>query len=247
VKRVLVTIYFLISAVIYVVILGALVLFLGWILKFFVGEQNARRFVLKQVKLFGKKTFGFTFCRVKAEGLENYKPDTNYIVTPNHQSLMDIPLMLGYIDPMPMVAKKELAWVPGVSWYVKFLKGIFLDRKNPAEGAQVIKRIMKLLKDGESFLVFPEGTRSEDGSVREFKTAVFKVAKKLKVKVLPVSIWGTMFLVPKKSLFLNPGTVLMKVHPPIDPDQFENEVELAKAVENIVRIGVEELRSSHRG
>jgi 1-acyl-sn-glycerol-3-phosphate acyltransferase len=160
---------------------------------------------------------------------------------------MDIPLMLGYIDPMPMVAKKELAWVPGVSWYVKFLKGIFLDRKNPAEGAQVIKRIMKLLKDGESFLVFPEGTRSEDGSVREFKTAVFKVAKKLKVKVLPVSIWGTMFLVPKKSLFLNPGTVLMKVHPPIDPDQFENEVELAKAVENIVRTGVEELRSSHRG
>lgn len=91
-KRVLVTIYFLISAVIYVVILGALVLFLGWILKFFVGEQNARRFVLKQVKLFGKNTFKFMFCRVKAEGLENYKPDTNYIVTPNHQSLMDIPL-----------------------------------------------------------------------------------------------------------------------------------------------------------
>lgn len=246
-RKILITIYFLVSAVVYVVIVGAIVLFIGWIAKFFVGEQKARRFVLKQVKLFGKNTFRFMFCKVITQGLENYKPDINYIVTPNHQSLMDIPLVIGYIDPMPMVAKKELAWVPGVSWYVRFMKGIFVDRKNPVEGAQVIKKMMQLLKDGESFLVFPEGTRTEDGSVREFKPAVFKIAKKLGVKILPVSIWGTMFLVPKKSLVLNPGTVWMKVHPPIDPVQFENETELAKAVEDIVRAGVEELRSFHRG
>ncbi|KAF2957963.1 acyl-phosphate glycerol 3-phosphate acyltransferase [Thermotoga sp. Ku-13t] len=241
-KRILITIYFLVSAVIYVVLVGALVLFLGWVLSFFAGKQKARRFVLKQVKLFGKNTFRFMFCRVIALGLENYKPGTRYIVTPNHQSLMDIPLILGYIDPMPMVAKKELAWVPGVSWYIRYMRGIFLDRKNPSEGARVIREMMDLLRKGESFLIFPEGTRSEDGSVREFKTAAFKIAKKLGVKVLPVSIWGTMFLVPKKSLVLNPGTVLMKVHEPVDPAQFKDEVELAKAVEDTVRKGVEELK-----
>lgn len=246
-KRVLVTIYFLIMAVLYVVVMGAITLAIGWILKLFVGEKRARKFVLNQVKLFGKNTFRLMFCKVVARGLENYDPKTSYLVTPNHQSLMDIPLALGYIDPMPMVAKKELAWVPGVSWYVRYLKGVFLDRKNPAEGAQVIKRMMKLLSQGESFLVFPEGTRTDDGSVREFKTTPFKVAKKLGVRILPISIWGTMFLVPKKSLFLNPGTVFMKIHPPIDPTQFGNEEELARAVESIVRAGVEELKSYHRG
>lgn len=246
-KRVLVTIYFLIMAVLYVVVMGAIALAIGWILKLFVGEKKARSFVLNQVKLFGKNTFRLMFCKVVVHGLGNYDPKANYLVTPNHQSLMDIPLVLGYIDPMPMVAKKELAWVPGVSWYVRYLKGVFLDRKNPAEGAQVIKKMMKLLSQGESFLVFPEGTRTDDGSVREFKTAPFKIAKKLGVRILPISIWGTMYLVPKKSLFLNPGTVFMKIHPPIDPAQFGNEEELARAVENVVRAGVEELRSYYRG
>ncbi|MCS7174198.1 lysophospholipid acyltransferase family protein [Pseudothermotoga sp.] len=246
-KKMFVTIYFLIMAVLYVVVMGAIALAIGWMLKLFVGEKRARRFVLNQVKLFGKNTFKLMFCRVITYGLENYSSNVNYLVTPNHQSLMDIPLILGYIDPMPMVAKKELAWIPGVNWYVRYLKGIFLDRKNPAEGAQVIKRMMKLLSEGESFLVFPEGTRTDDGSVREFKVAPFKVARKLGVKVLPISIWGTMFLVPKKSLFLNPGTVLMKVHPPIDPTRFGSEEELARTVEGIVKAGVEELKSYHRG
>ncbi len=83
-----------------------------------------------------------------------------------------------------------------------------------------------------------------DGTVGRFKTAIFKVAKKLNVKILPISIWGTIFLVPKRSLFLNPGPVSMMIHPPVDPSDFSSEEELAQKVEEIVRLGVERLKAT---
>lgn len=239
-KKVLVTIYFLVAAVLYVFVYGTIVLLVGFIIRIFAGRSKARKFVDGQIKTFGRNAFRFMFSPTAVLGLENICD--NCLVVANHQSLMDIPLVLGYLGPMPMVAKKELSKVPGVNWFVKYMGGFFLDRNKPSEGAQIIKKIMKKLSDGHSLLVFPEGTRSVDGTVGKFKTAVFKVAKKLNVKVLPVSIWGTIFLVPKHSLFLNPGPVSMMIHPPVDPKDYPNEEELAQKVEEVVRLGVERLK-----
>ncbi|AEH51792.1 1-acyl-sn-glycerol-3-phosphate acyltransferase [Pseudothermotoga thermarum DSM 5069] len=241
-KKVLVTIWFLIAASLYIVGYGSLVLLLSLFLRIFKGREKAKSFVFKQIKIFGKNAFKWMFCPVKVFGQENLKENENYLVVPNHQSMMDIPLVLGYIGPMPMIAKKELSKVPGVNWFVKYMGGLFLDRKNPAQGAFVIRQMDRILARGNSLLVFPEGTRSKDGTVGKFKPAVFKLAIRHKVKVLPVSIWGTIFLVPKKSLFLNPGPVSMIIHPPLDPTQFSNEEELALKAEEIVRAGVEKLK-----
>lgn len=240
-KRVLVTIYFLVAAVLYILVYGTVVLLIGLIIRVFAGRRKARNFVDGQIKIFGKNAFRFMFSPTSVSGQENICE--NCLVVANHQSLMDIPLVLGYVGPMPMVAKKELSKVPGVNWFVKYMGGFFLDRNNPSEGAQVVKKIMRTLSSGSSLLVFPEGTRSTDGTVGKFKTAVFKIAKKLNIKVLPISIWGTIFLVPKRSLFLNPGPVSMIIHPPIDPKDFSSEEELAQRVEETVRLGVEKLKA----
>ncbi len=241
-KRILVTIYFLVAAVLYIIVYGTVVLFIGLIIRLFFGKSKARNFVDGQIKIFGRNAFRWMFSPTTVFGEENVCK--NCLVVANHQSLMDIPLILGYVGPMPMVAKKELSKVPGINWFVRYMGGFFLDRDNPAEGARVIKKMVKTLSSGSSLLVFPEGTRSVDGTVGKFKTAVFKIAKKLNVKVLPVSIWGTIFLVPKRSLFLNPGPVSMIIHPPIDPKDFSNEEELAQRVEQIVRLGVERLKTA---
>ncbi|MFN4190055.1 MAG: lysophospholipid acyltransferase family protein [Pseudothermotoga sp.] len=240
-KRILVTIYFLVAAVLYILVYGTIVLLIGFIIQIFAGKSKAHRFVDGQIKIFGRNAFRFMFSPTVVYGQENICE--NCLVVANHQSLMDIPLVLGYLGPMPMVAKKELSKVPGVNWFVKYMGGFFLDRSKPTEGAQIIKKIMKTLANGNSLLVFPEGTRSVDGTIGKFKTAIFKVAKKLNVKVLPISIWGTIFLVPKRSLFLNPGPVSMIIHPPIDPKDYPNEEELAQRVEEIVRLGVERLKA----
>ncbi|MEJ5228924.1 MAG: lysophospholipid acyltransferase family protein [Pseudothermotoga sp.] len=241
-KRFFVTVYFLVAAVLYILVYGTIVLLIGLMIRLFSSREKARKFVDKQIKIFGRNAFRWMFSPTTVWGVENIQ--NNCLVVANHQSLMDIPLILGYIGPMPMVAKKELSKVPGVNWFVKYMGGFFLDRKNPVEGAQVIKKIMRTLSSGNSLLIFPEGTRSVDGTVGEFKTAIFKVARKLGVKVLPVSIWGTIFLVPKRSLFLNPGPVSMIIHPPIDPSNFSNEEELTRKVEETVRLGVERLKAS---
>ncbi len=242
VKRVLVTIYFLVAAVLYILIYGTVVLFIGLIIRIFADKNKARKFIDGQIKIFGKNAFRFMFSPVIVMGQENVCE--RCLVVANHQSLMDIPLILGYVGPMPMVAKKELSRVPGVNWFVKYMGGFFLDRDNPAEGAQVIKKIIKTLSSGNSLLIFPEGTRSVDGTVGRFKTAIFKIAKKLNVKVLPISIWGTISLVPKRSLFLNPGPVSMIIHPPISPNDFPSEEMLAQKVEETVRLGVERLKAT---
>jgi 1-acyl-sn-glycerol-3-phosphate acyltransferase len=239
-KKLLVTIYFLIMAVLYVFVYGSIVLFAGFLIKIFAGEKVSRRFVNGQIKLFGKNSFRWMFSSVIVHGEENIQP--NCLVVANHQSLMDIPLILGYVGPMPMVAKKELARVPGVNWFVKYMGGYFLDRSNPAEGAHILKELIKTLSSGKSLLIFPEGTRSVDGSVGKFKTAIFKIAKKVHVKILPISIWGTIFLVPRRSLFLNPSRVAMLIHPPVNPEDFPNEEELARTIEETVRAGVEKLK-----
>ncbi len=239
--RFIMTIYFLIISTLYLVFYGGFVLIVGWILKKFKGEKVSRRYVLNEVRKFGRRAFSWLFSRVEAEGLDNI-PVEPVLVVANHQSLMDIPLILGYVTRGGFIAKKELEKVPGISWFIKYMGGVFIDRGNVRQTAREIKKAMERMKSGTNYIVFPEGTRTEDGSVRDFKKGSLMLAKKTGVKILPVAIWGTMYLVPKRSLLFNPGKVYLKVLPPIDPSVYENEEELIKAVRDEITKAVEELR-----
>lgn len=244
--KLLITVYFLVMAFLYIIVYGSIVLLISVFISMTKGKERSKEFVYNEIAKFGRRAFTWMFSRVTIQGSENFQKSESYLVVANHQSLMDIPLVLGYLKPMPLVAKKELAKVPGISWFVKYMGGVFLDRKKTSEGAAVLRDIMKKLKEGRSFLIFPEGTRSEDGSVKKFKTAVFKIAKKTNIRILPVSIWGTVFLVPKKSLVLNPGPAFVKIHSPINPQNYPDEKALAEAVWKIVEDGVRKLKEVNR-
>ena len=235
------TIYFLIISTLYLVFYGAFVLLTGWFLKKFRGEERSREYVLNEVRKFGRRAFSWLFSEVVAEGLENV-PDKPVLVVSNHQSLMDIPLILGYVKRGGFIAKRELKRVPGISWFIEYMGGVFIDRGNTRQTAGEIKRVLKRMRNGTSYIVFPEGTRTLDGSVGEFKKGALALAKKTGVKILPVAIWGTMYLVPKRSLLFNPGRVYMKVLPSVDPKDFRTEEELIEHVRNSIVRAVEELR-----
>ena len=235
------TVYFLIISTIYLVFYGGFVLLMGKILRRLKGQEASRRYVLEEIRKFGRRAFSWLFSEVEAEGLENI-PNETVLVVSNHQSLMDIPLILGYVTRGGFIAKKELERVPGVSWFIKYMGGVFIDRGNVRQTAREIKKVMSRMRSGTNYIVFPEGTRTEDGSVREFKEGSLVLAKKTGVKILPVAIWGTMYLVPKRSLLFNPGKVYLKVLPPIDPSDYESEKELIEAVRGEIAKAVEELR-----
>ena len=128
------------------------------------------------------------------------------VLIANHQSNLDIPTIQGYFPFVPgFMAKKEMeTWMFFRTW-MPITNSIFVDRKNPREGIKAIRKSVKFIKEGYPMLVFPEGTRSEDGKIGEFKNGGFKVAIDSKAKIIPITIKGTYDIQNRKSIKIFKG------------------------------------------
>lgn len=128
---------------------------------------------------------------IHVEGLENI-PNETCIFMGNHQSILDIPVLRHVINrEIDLVAKQELLKVPVVGYWIKNLNCVAIDRSNAREGIKAINKVIEHVKEGYSYAVFPEGTRSKDGQVHEFKKGTFKIATKSKAPIVPFAIKGT--------------------------------------------------------
>lgn len=172
---------------------------------------------------------------IKVTGLENVPAEGAVLFVSNHQGRFDIPLILGFIDkPKAFIAKKELAKLPMVSTWMKYMKCIFMDRKNVRQSLKAINQGVEYLKEGYSQVIFPEGTRSRDGVLGEFKAGSFKLATKSGVPIIPVTIKGSDQIMPNNTLMLKPARVEIVISPPVDPKEFSEIKELAMHVRGIV-------------
>lgn len=167
--------------------------------------RGIKRFFLEKIKgeeaayLYGQKVFYkwsvFTIkvvgLNITALGQENI-PNETCVFMGNHQSILDIPL-LRYTTgrKIDLVAKEELLKVPVVGYWIKNLRCVAINRDNPREGIKAINKAIEYVKQGCSYVVFPEGTRSKDGKINEFKKGSLKIATKTKVKIVPFAIEGT--------------------------------------------------------
>lgn len=231
------SIWFLIGAFLYIFVYGSLVLLIGMLL----GKEGGRNFVTKQIEIFGRATFKLLGVKVFVCGK---KPDvkSNYIVVANHQSILDIPMIIGFVGPTPFLAKKELGRFPIINLYLKYLGSELIDRGNIRQTATAIREVMKKLQEGYHFVIFPEGTRSPDGTVLPFKNRSLEIAFKSKVPVLPVAMWGNHLVIPKHSLLVKSNKTAMKFCELVYPENFSSEEELRLHVENVIRNSVEELK-----
>lgn len=176
-----------------------------------------------------------TGSQIKITGLENVPAQGAVLFVSNHQGRFDIPLILGFIDkPKAFIAKKELAKLPMVSTWMKYMKCIFMDRKNVRQSLKAINKGAEYLKEGYSQVIFPEGTRSRDGRMGEFKAGSFKLATKSGVPIIPITIKGSNQIMPNNTLLLKPAKVEMVISPPVDPGQFSEIKDLALHVRGIV-------------
>ncbi|MFN3692156.1 MAG: lysophospholipid acyltransferase family protein, partial [Fervidobacterium sp.] len=205
------------------------------------GREKGRKFVLKQVEVFGRLAFKLLGVKVYVRGKKT-DWNGNYIVACNHQSILDIPIVLGYVGPTAFIAKKELGRFPLVNVYLKYLGSVLIDRGNVRQTALAIREIMKKLNEGYHFIIFPEGTRSVDGEVHDFKPRSLEIAFKSKVPVLPVSIWGNHLVIPKHSLIVRGNKAGIYISELINPEDFQSEEELRNYVENVIKQGVEKLK-----
>jgi 1-acyl-sn-glycerol-3-phosphate acyltransferase len=150
--------------------------------------------------------------RVKVIGKENVARGTGKVYISNHASYLDIFTQLAYLpDNVRMVYKKEINKVPLLGWAMMATGFISIDRENIRSAMSSLEKAAEKIRNGLSIVIYPEGTRTRDGSVGEFKRGMFFLADKAKSDIIPVSIVNSFDLMPGGSGRVKPGTITMVI------------------------------------
>lgn len=172
--------------------------------------------------------------RLTVKGGENILHDRAALYTYNHRGYFDI--LVGYITaPMrtAYVSKKEIENVPVISWWMKCMNCLFLDRKDIRQGMKTITEGIELLKSGTSIYIAPEGTRNKGEGLLEFHDASFKLADKSKAPVIPVAINNTDEVFEKHFPWIHSQHVIIEYCTPIYMDNMDRQEK--KQISGIVR------------
>ncbi|MFX3625286.1 MAG: lysophospholipid acyltransferase family protein [Ectobacillus sp.] len=199
--------------------------------------EEKDRLVHKTPDMFGKKMIAVTGSTVEVKGLENIPQDRAVLVICNHQSNFDIAVLMGYLNkPLGFISKIEIQKIPLVSKWMELMNCVFMDRADRRQSLQAIKQGIELLKGGHSLVIFPEGTRSKNGEIGEFKTGSFHLATKSGVPILPVTISGTYNISEANGFWFKPARVTVTISEPIYEEQYkEMDIkELAQHTRNII-------------
>ena len=158
-------------------------------------------------------------ARVEADPFPVLERKQPYIFMSNHQSLFDVAAAYAAIDhPFRYVAKRSLVFVPILGWYLLMSGHILIDRGNRRRAVRSLERAAAKIARGISILIFPEGTRSDDGVLQDFKKGPFLLALMAKVPIVPVAIEGSRSVLPKGSGRIRPGTIRIRLGEPISTD-----------------------------
>ncbi len=160
-------------------------------------------------------------ARVALSGLERLEPTQAYVFIANHQSNLDPPLIFCCFGRIiGALAKQELTRIPIFGQGMPLAHLIPVDRSNPKRAIASIKKGAETLRQGYSLMAFPEGTRSVDGRVKEFKKGAFFIALEAGVPVVPVVINGTRRVMGKGTGMCTPGEVQVEVLPPVSTEGY---------------------------
>lgn len=157
--------------------------------------------------------------KFRVEGMENL-PSGGAVLVANHQSVVDIPMLLSaFRRPVRFIAKRELGEVPLLGKAMAAAGNLFIEREDPRDAVRMLREAGERLRDGLLVVVFPEGTRSVDGSIGEFRPGAFHLARKSGAPVVPVYIDGGHRAIPKGSIRVRPADLLVRVLPPLSPGE----------------------------
>ncbi|HLV32890.1 MAG TPA: lysophospholipid acyltransferase family protein [Chitinispirillaceae bacterium] len=179
--------------------------------------------------------------KVVVKGVEKLDKNKRYVFIANHSSNLDIPVLFSGLEyQISFIAKKELFMIPFFGWGIAAMGHICIDRKNARKARESFTRAIKhLKKEHISLILFPEGTRSVDGTVGEFKRASFTLALEAGVQVVPVAIRNTGRILPKKSFRIRPGTAYLEIFDPIDITPDMKKADLARLVHKTIKSSIE--------
>lgn len=167
-------------------------------------------------KYWGRVNLWTAGVKVHVEGSENLDLNGTYILTSNHQGWFDIFAALGYFPiPFSWLAKEELFKIPVLGRAMLNTGYIPIDRTDHKKALISMNQAAEKIRQGTSVFIFPEGTRSPDGVIKEFKKGGFVLAAKSQQPIVPISISGSHRILPKNSWKVQPGRIKMNICEPV--------------------------------
>lgn len=183
-------------------------------------------------KMFSTVILFILGVKLTVKGSEFLDKDAAYIFVTNHQSYVDIPVLMKAIpNNIRFVYKKQLSRIPIFGWGMYLSDYIPIDRENVRTALVSLKKAAEKVRNGLSVVIFPEGTRSTDGSLGDFKRGMFVLADEAKVPIVPVTIDGTNNIIPRGKFKLRSGHVTITFDKPIP---YRKDPNLLEEIKNII-------------
>ena len=191
------------------------------------------------VKYWAITIFKTMNINVRVIGLDKLDRNADYIFAPNHASSLDIPLILGFIPFWIVpISKIELKWIPFLGWAMQAAGHVFVDRRDHEKAMLSIAKIKNsLLRNPRSILIFPEGSRTNDGKVNQFKTGGLSIGISTKISIVPVAIDGTFESLSKHSKKFVNKLLTINIGSPVDTRKYslDDRKDLAMIVNSEVK------------
>ncbi len=177
--------------------------------------------------------------RVQTLGLDKIDPARTYIFMSNHVSNVDPPILMPLIPRrMSIMVKKELFRYPILARLMRFGSLVPVDRGNRESGISAVRAAADAIRQGLNMTIYVEGHRSFDGKLLPFKKGPFYLAEECGVPIVPLTIVGSHYVMPKNRFAIKPGTVTVIFHPPIEPIDFGSRECLMEKVRKAIESGL---------
>ncbi|MHC1749769.1 MAG: lysophospholipid acyltransferase family protein [Cellulosilyticaceae bacterium] len=208
-------------------------------------KKEYRKQIYSRVRKLSQKMLKVACVEVEVKGKENLPAQGPVVYVVNHKSLYDAPVLASLIeDPLVFIGKKEIDKLPVISGWFRAMGCIYIERDDIRQSLQAILDGVRELKDGQSIVIFPEGTRSKQPEMGNFKAGSFKLATKANVPIVPIAIQGTYKVLEEKKR-VTKAKVYVNVGNAIDTKTLSAEEKklLPERVENYIKLLLEEITS----
>jgi 1-acyl-sn-glycerol-3-phosphate acyltransferase len=193
-------------------------------------------------------TYVFPYWTVSIRGRERIRNDRAYVLASNHQSWLDILVLFRLYRHFKWVSKSSVFRLPFVGWNMRLNRYIAILRGDSRDARRMLEACATALTGGNSIMMFPEGTRSLDGELREFRHGAFTLAFAHSVPVIPIVLDGTLDALPKHGLTLRDAAdIVVHVLEPIDGRGFATAEDLRDHVRSVMAEELEAIRAERRG
>ena len=186
-------------------------------------------------------------CPLTVRGLENYKKGEQYIVTYNHNALLDVPLSAPFVgEGNKTIAKDSFSKIPVFNLY--YNRGsILVNRNSERSRIKSFEEMKWALNNGMHMCIYPEGTRNRTPEpLKKFYDGAFKLSVDTGKSIMPAIIVGTKSAMPvNKTFFLWPNRLYLFYLPPVSPSG-KTTAELRNEVFEIMKTAYLEKISIHK-